>query len=214
MAPIRLLLVDHHAMFREGLRLILERQPDMQVVGEAGDALMALQQVQETKPDVVLMDLLLPQCGGLEATRRILAQQPAVKVIALTMCQDSDLILAMIEAGARAYVLKDLRSVELVQTIREVAAGRTMMHPEVAGPLVDKIRRRVNRKPKTLTERELQVLRLVVAGDTNREIATKLAVSEQGIKNRLYGIYKKLGVTNRTGAAMVAVREGLVESST
>ncbi|MCX6032954.1 MAG: response regulator transcription factor [Chloroflexi bacterium] len=219
---IRLLIVDDHAMFREGLRAVLERQPDFVVVGEAGDADNAVRLARELTPDVILMDLHLGASSGVDATRLILAQEPAVRIIALTMYQDDDLIAAMFGAGAQGYILKESRGAALMHAVRTVAAGGAAIDPHVGARLLDAYRqdRPQRAVPPTAlpiseqpSERDLDCLRLLRAGKTNREIAKTLSLSEQTVKNILSLLYAKLNVSNRTEAVAVALQSNLIPSN-
>ncbi len=216
MAKIRVLVVDDHAMFRDGLRAVLEHQEDMAVVGEAGDADTALVLARQLAPDVILMDLNLPNRSGVEVTREVCGTLPRVRVIALTMYRDDDMIAAAVQAGVSGYVLKDARATDLLQAIRTVAAGGAAVDPMVTSRVLEQYRRLSAREDTLsvgfLTERELEMLRLLTAGASNRTIAEKLYLSEQTVKNTLSGIYQKLGASNRTEAAAIARRKGLIKA--
>ena len=204
MDKIRVLIVDDHALFRDGLRAVLEPQEDMSLVGEASDAETAIRLAADLRPDVILMDLQLPGRSGVEATRDIRASQPSAKVIALTMYRDDSMMEATIQAGAQGYVLKEARAAELLQAIRTVAAGGAAVDPMVISRVLEQYRRLSAREEALsagfLTERETEILRLLAAGASNRSIAQKLYLSEQTIKNTLSVIYQKLGASNRTSA--------------
>ena len=214
MTRIRLLVVDDHAMFRDGLRAVFEHQEDMLLVGEAGDAETAIPLAQQLKPDVILMDLSLPGRGGVDAAREICALLPQTKIIALTMYHDDDMIAAAIQAGVAGYVLKDGRALELLQAIRTVAAGGAAVDPLVAARVLAQYRHLSARQDvlalESLTEREVTVLRYLGEGRSNREIAVFLSLSEQTIKNALSALYQKLGVGNRTEAVIAAMHRGLI----
>ena len=216
MDKIRVLIVDDHAMFRDGLRAVLEHQDDMSLVGEASDAGSAIRLAVELRPDVILMDLQLPGRSGVEATRDIRASQPAVKVIALSMYHDAGTVDAMIQAGAQGYVLKEARAADLLAAIRAVAAGGAAIDPSVASQVLEHYRRMAGGDAsQTLGEfsdRELSLLRLLAEGENNRSIAARLHLSEQTVKNTLSGIYQKLGASNRTEAAVIAWRKGLIKA--
>ena len=216
MAKIRILVVDDHAMFRDGLRAVLEHQEDLLLVGEAGDADTALLLARQLTPDVILMDLNLPERSGVEVTREVCAELPRVRVIALTMYRDDDMIAAAVQAGVSGYVLKDARASDLLQAIRTVAAGGAAVDPMVTARVLEQYRRLSAREDALaadfLTERELEILRLLAAGASNRSIAEKLYFSEQTVKNTLSGVYQKLGASNRTEAAAIARRKGLIQA--
>ena len=214
MERIRILVVDEPALFRDGLRALLEDQEDLQWVGETGDADMALELAKQLEPDVILMELNLPGHGGVEAARKVHWTLPHAKVIVLTMCNDVDMIAAAIQAGVAGYVLKEVRAAELLQVIRTVAAGAVTVYVVVAPQILHEARHLGAREAEVsvdrLTERELDILQLLGEGYGNGEIADSLSLSPQTIKNRLSRIYQKLGVKNRTGAVMEGLRRGVV----
>jgi len=214
MGKIRILLADNHAMFREGLRAILDKQSDMMVVGEAEDGVEATKKASELAPDIILMDINMPVRGGVEATRLIVAQNPQVGIIILTMYEENEHVLEAIKAGARGYILKSARATELIETIRTVYRGGAVLDPAVTNTLLEQLRHLANdsqeENPIDLSKREAKILHLVAQGRSNREIADLLSLSEQTIKNRLSVIYLKLKVNNRTEAVTCAIRQGLV----
>jgi two-component system, NarL family, response regulator LiaR len=211
-AKLRLLLVDNHAMFREGLRVLLENEPDMTVVGDASDAPSAVRLAAETHPDLVLMDIKLPLGGGVQATREIIAKHPWIKVVALTMYREAGTAEAVLEAGAQGYVVKESRAAELLRAIRTVAAGGAAVDPMITRLLLDDYRKLMNEadaRPE-FAARDIQVLEHLATGYSNAEIGHKLCLSTQTVKNLLSRIYNKLGVTNRTEAVVAALERKLI----
>jgi NarL family two-component system response regulator LiaR len=208
--PTRVLIVDDHGVVREGLRAYLELEPDIQVVGEAKDGLEAVRRAAELQPDVVLMDLVMPNMDGVDATSRIKQQQPATHVIILTSFLDDERVVPAIRAGATSYLLKDVAATDLARAIRGARAGQAQLHPEVARRLMQQVTS--PRKPDAgaqLTDREREVLRLLADGRSNKEIARSLVVSERTVKGHVSNILGKLGLQDRTQAALFAVRNGL-----
>jgi NarL family two-component system response regulator LiaR len=205
---LRLLLCDDHEMVRTGLRTFLELQPGMEVVGEAATAEQALALIPRLAPDVVLMDLNLPGMTGVEAIRRIRADHPEVRVLALTSYAGEDSVLPAIRAGVSGYLLKDVGPAELAQALRSVHRGGSPLHPQVAATVMAQVTEPAR---DLLTPRESEVLRLVARGLTNRLIARELALSEKTVKAHLSAIFAKLNVADRTQAALYAVRTGLAE---
>jgi len=217
MERVRLLIVDDHAMFRDGLRAVLTYQTDLIVVGEAGDAETAFRLTQELQPDVVLMDLCLPRRDGVAAIREILAHYPATKIIALTMYQDDDLIAGALQAGASGYVLKDAHAADLIQAIHDVVSGGAAIDPAVASRVLNHYRRLAGegagQLKHSLSARDLEMLHMLAAGASNREISARLCLSIQTVKNSLSEIYHTLGASNRTEAVASAMHQGLIRSS-
>ena len=216
MAPIRILLVDDQLLFRKGLRALLEDQEDMEGVGEAADGAQAVERVRAAKPDVVLMDIHMPVCNGIEATRLVKSEWPETKIIALTVSDEDEDLFEAIKSGASGYLLKDLRPEELFDLVRGVLRGETPISPAVAGKLLSEFRRRPWKDPSEtagwdLTRRELEVLQLVTEGLSNAEIAARLFIVEGTVKNHLHNILEKLHLENRLQAATYAIREGLVQ---
>ncbi|HRN18067.1 MAG: response regulator transcription factor [Truepera sp.] len=211
----RLLLCDDHAMFRQGLRSILETEDDFRVIGEASKGREAIRYALETRPDVILMDIQMPELDGVAATKAILAEHPDARVIILTMYRQDRYVFEAVKAGARGYLLKDAGAAELVDAIRRVAAGETLLNAEMAASILDEFRKlgdmpkHPEHKLSELTEREEAILRLLAQGATNQEIATSLNVSEKTVRNRLSEIFSKLRLNNRTQAALYALREGI-----
>lgn len=212
---IRLLLCDDHAMFRQGLRSILETEEDFRVIGEAATGREAVLHALETRPDVTLMDLQMPELDGVAATKAILTEQPESKVIVLTMYRQDRYVFEAIKAGARGYMLKDSGANDLIDAIRRVAAGETLLNAEMAASILDEFHQlgdlpaHPDHKISELTEREEDILRLLAQGASNQEIAGSLGISEKTVRNRLSEIFSKLRLNNRTQAALYALREGI-----
>jgi len=208
---IRLLLVDDHGVVRAGLRLYLAGQPDLEVVGEAGDGATAVEQARELGPDVVLMDLKMPVLDGIKATRQIRAALPETEIVVLTTFIDTENIGKAIAAGAIGYVLKDVPPQELAEAIRAAARGEVHLAPVVQRTLMQSLARQRGAEPmpEELTEREREVLGLLAAGRSNKEIARQLHVTERTVKGHVGNVLGKLGVASRTQAAIYAMRHGL-----
>ncbi|MEA2187881.1 MAG: hypothetical protein QOK16_2892 [Solirubrobacteraceae bacterium] len=210
---IRVLIADDHAVVRQGLRTFLELQEDIEVVGEAADGEEALAAVAALEPDVVLMDLVMPRLDGVAAIERLRALAPATRAIVLTSFLDEDKVLPAVRAGAAGYLLKDVDPAELVRAIRMVDGGEALLHPAVAARLLREIAgdegARIERH-ELLTAREREVLALVARGRANKAIAFDLGVAEKTVKTHVGNILGKLGLSDRTQAALYAVREGLV----
>jgi DNA-binding NarL/FixJ family response regulator len=205
---IRILLVDDHPVVRDGLRGMLAGQPDLDVVGDVPDGLAALAAVDACEPDVVLMDLRMPGMDGVEAIRRLAASHPAVRVLVLTTFDEDRDIVRAVEAGAAGYLLKDSPRAALLDAIRAAAEGRPAMSPAVVGRLMGHLR---DPGPDQPTARELEVLRMVARGMTNRAIASTLHISEATVKTHLVRTFAKLGVDDRTAAVTAAVSRGLID---
>jgi DNA-binding NarL/FixJ family response regulator len=205
---IRLLLVDDHPVFRDGLRGVFADDPDFEVVGEAGNGAEAVARVERDGADVVLMDLRMPKMGGVEAIRRLRERAPSVRVLVLTTYDTDSDVLPAIEAGATGYLLKDAPRDELIRAVRAAFEGQPVLSPAVARRLMGRVRQPPPAEP--LSQRELDVLRLVAGGATNREAARRLFVSEATIKTHLLHIYEKLGVRDRAAAVGEAYRRGLL----
>jgi two-component system, NarL family, response regulator LiaR len=210
---IRVLIADDHAVVREGLRGFLALQDDVEVVGEAADGQEAVAAVERLVPDVALVDLVMPRVDGVEAIRRIRAVAPSTRIIVLTSFTDEDKMLPAVRAGAVGYLLKDVEPRELVSAIRTVNDGETLLHPAVVRELVREVAgaRRAPAADNPLTAREREVLGLIARGRANKAIAFELGVAEKTVKTHVSNILAKLGVTDRTQAALYAVREGLVD---
>jgi DNA-binding NarL/FixJ family response regulator len=208
----RLLLADDHRMFRQGLREVIERKTDYLVVGEAGTGREALAQIAALAPDIVLLDIQMPEMDGVAVAKELARTHPAVKIIMLTMYRQDQHLLDAIKAGARAYLLKDADADELIDVIGHVARGEAVLDPAMTLPVLDAFRRLSDQQEdgEALTVREREILQLLAEGLDNRTIAARLYLSEKTVGNRLSEIFAKLGVTNRTQAALVAVERGLI----
>ena len=204
----RVLITDDHGVVRQGLRMFLSLDPDIQVVGEASNGQEALAMVRDLEPDVVLMDLLMPVMDGISATKAIRSELPDVEVIALTSVLEDASVTGAVRAGAKGYLLKDTDAEELSRAIKAAAEGRVHLAPEAAARLMREVRAPEN--PEALTDRETEVLKLLARGKANKQIADGLYVSEKTVKAHVSSILMKLGVQSRTQAALYAVRTGLV----
>jgi DNA-binding NarL/FixJ family response regulator len=215
--PIRILIVDDQNLMREGLRILLELEPDIKVAGEAGDGSTALGAYAQLQPDVVLMDVRMPVMDGVEATRRLCMQRPEARVIILTTFDDDEYVFDALRAGALGYLLKAVSGKELAQAIRTVAGGGALVEPSVARKVLSEFARLAPpaRPPEEalsepLTGREREILALLAEGLSNREIAERLFLAEGTVKNNTSAIFQKLGVRDRSQAALAARRLGLV----
>lgn len=210
MDKVRVLIADDHVLVREGLRRLLELDDSIQVITEVGDGQGAINVSRKEKPDVVLMDVNMPGTDGIVATQVIKRELPGTKVIALTIYEDEE-VVEMVRAGVSAYVLKDVAGSELADTIHRVMAGEVVIHPRVANRLVREINRTDSKKDEIkLTKREKDVLDLLVKGNTNKEMAQSMFISEKTVKNHLTSIFKKLNVKDRTQAAVYALKNGMI----
>jgi NarL family two-component system response regulator LiaR len=206
----RILITDDHGVVRQGLRMFLSLDPDLEVVGEAENGQEALAMARELKPDVVLMDLIMPVMDGIKATEAIRSELPEVEVIALTSVLEDASVTGAVKAGAIGYLLKDTDAEELKRAIQAAAEGRVHLAPEAAARLMREVR--APESPEELTERETEVLKLLARGKANKQIASTLFVSEKTVKAHVSSILMKLGVQSRTQAALHAVRTGLVST--
>jgi two-component system NarL family response regulator len=216
------LIVDDHALFRRGLEIVLVSEPDIEVVGEAGDGAEAVGKASESLPDVVLMDVKMPRSSGLEACRAIKEVAPSAKIVILTMSDEEEDLFEAIRAGASGYLLKDIPLDEVAEAVRAVHGGQSLISPSMAGKLLAEfatLAKRDQEEPPQevpapkLTDREMQVLKLVARGMNNRDIAKELFISDNTVKNHVRNILEKLQIHSRMEAVMVAVREKLIELS-
>ncbi len=218
---IQVLIVDDHAVVRQGLRTFIDLQDDMSVVAEAENGAEAVALAQQHQPDVILLDLVMPEMDGVEATRRILEGSPASHIIILTSFGEDDKVFPAIRAGAQGYLLKDIHPNQLVQAVREAALGRVQLHPDIARKLMSAVAaepaaaKDAPPPPQTsdLTDREQEVLRLIAAGMNNRQIAGQMIISEKTVKTHVSNILSKLGLEDRTQAAIWAIKHGLEADS-
>jgi two-component system, NarL family, response regulator LiaR len=210
---ISILITDDHALVRQGIRDFLELQPDLSVTGEADSGEAAVRLAGELVPDVVLMDLVMPGMGGVEATRLVKQASPHSQIIVLTSYHEDEYIFPALRAGATSYVLKDIGPDELAETIRKAARGESILHPRVAARVVQEMRGAKRDTPNLfneLSDREIEVLRLIAAGLANADIAQKLVISEKTVKGHVSNILSKLHIMDRTQAAVFAWQQGLV----
>lgn len=206
---IRVVLADDHSVVRKGVREFLEDEPDIEVAGEAGDGTQAVDLALALRPDVVVMDIKMPGLSGVEATRRIRAAAPDVRVLALTAYDDDPYVFGLLEAGASGYMLKTAESRELIRAIRAVAAGQSALDPAIAPRLIARVAQHGS-VGDALTEREVEVLRLAARGLTNKQIGHDLAISDRTVQNHLANMFAKLGVASRTEAVTAALQRGVI----
>lgn len=211
---IKILIADDHLIIRQGLRLILETEDDFELIGEASDGAEALSLCKKLAPDVVLMDLRMPNMDGLTTIEHLQAEQPGIAVVILTTFNEDELMLRGLQAGARGYLLKDTDRSTLFDTIRAAARGETLLKPEIMARVLAQTNRSSKAsqsiEPVSLTDRELEVLRSVARGERSKEIAVQLGISERTVKAHLASIYSKLGVDSRAAAIAVAAQMGLL----
>ncbi len=220
--PIRTMIVDDHALFRRGLEMVLDEEPDIELVGQASDGTEAVEKAAESLPDVVLMDIRMPRSNGIEACRAMKEAAPSAKIVILTISDEEEDLFEAIRAGASGYLLKDIPLDEVADTVRAVNGGQSLINPSMAGKLLTEFATLAKRDDEEraqelpaprLTEREMQVLKLVARGMNNRDIAKELFISENTVKNHVRNILEKLQIHSRMEAVMVAVREKLIEFS-
>jgi NarL family two-component system response regulator LiaR len=215
LGKIKILIADDHAVVREGTRRVLEQEPDLHVVGEAGDGEEAVGMATSLKPDVAIVDISMPKMDGIEATRRIKATCPSVNVLILTAYDDDQFIFSLLEAGAAGYLLKTVRSRELVDAVRAVYSGESVLHPSVARKVLNRFvsasgKAQSKEASSVLSEREMEVLKLAAKGFSNQDIADKLCLSIRTVQGHLGHIFNKLQVGSRTEAVVRALKEGWV----
>ncbi|MFC5597065.1 response regulator [Deinococcus cellulosilyticus] len=217
---IRILLVDDHPVVRKGTRDLLESHDDLVVIGEAGDGQEAIDQAMKLSPNVILMDVSMPGMNGIEATKRIKALAPTISVLVLTSYDDDAYVFALLEAGAAGYLLKNAREDELIQAVRAVASGESVLHPSVAKKVLGRFAANTSAPAPTpandveaLSPRELEVLRIAATGSTNKEIARDLEISPRTVQVHLANIFSKLGVGSRTEAVLYAIKQGWIDPS-
>ena len=212
MAKIKVLITDDHPVVRAGLSTMLAREKDIEVVGEAENGRQAIDKASQLHPDIILMDLRMPELDGIEAMRQIKAKSPQIKFIVLTTFDNDEYIFKGIEAGARAYLLKDAPREQLFKAIRAVSKGESLIEPAIAGKVLDRFAElsRQTQPPQTLSERELEVLALMAKGEGNKLIASNLIISESTVKTHIQSIFQKLGVNDRTEAVTEAIKKGII----
>lgn len=219
---IRLMIADDHTLLRQGLRNVLELEEDLVIVGEASDGEDTIKKVESLRPDVVLLDLNMPKMNGIEVARWVKKNQPDTQIVILTIHEDENYMFEVIRAGALGYLLKDVEPTMLVKAIRIVAEGQSFIYPTLTGRLVGEFARLTDTSnqaqpryykphPDRLTVREMDILRLLVCGMTNQEIASRLYLSEKTIKNHLTSVFRKFSVNDRTQAALYAIKHKIIE---
>jgi len=209
---IKILITDDHPVVREGLSAMLSREPDIDVVGEAENGRIAIEKARELQPDIILMDLRMPEVDGVEAMRQIKADHPNMQFIVLTTYDNDEYIFKGIEAGARAYLLKDAPREDLFKAIRAVSRGESLIEPAVAGKVLDRLTElsRQVQALETLSEREVEVLTLIAKGGSNKLVAASLNISESTVKTHIQSIFHKLDVNDRTEAVTEAIKKGII----
>ncbi|MCH7971330.1 MAG: response regulator transcription factor [Chloroflexi bacterium] len=213
-APTRILIVDDHTMVRDGLSAMLQRQPDFEVVGEAGDGRQGVEQAELLKPDLILMDLRMPEMDGVEAMRQIRERQPDINFLVLTTFDTDEYIFDAVEVGAKGFLLKDTSRDELFNAVRTVSKGNSYFQSDIGSRLADQfaaLRKGGGQVTDALSEREREVLNLIAQGKANKEVATELSLSESTVKTHVSNIFSKLGVNDRTGAVTTAIQKGIIK---
>jgi two-component system NarL family response regulator len=215
---MKILIVDDHVLFREGLVSLLKKQPDFQVIGEAGTVSEAVQLAKQYNPDIILMDFSLPDGTGLDATQEILAHQPKIKIVFLTVHETDDRLFAAVRSGAKGYLLKNIPVASLLSSLRALDIGEMAISPSMSARIIEDYAQKATRPVEagsasnaTLTTREIEILTLISKGDTNRDIAQKLYISENTVKNHIHNILEKLCLKNRREAILYARRYRLIE---
>lgn len=213
MEAIKILIVDDHPVVREGISAMLTRQHDFKIIGEASNGLEAIEKAQQLSPDIILMDLRMPEMDGVEAMTRIKQDKPDIKFIILTTYSDDEYIFKGIAAGARAYLLKDAPRDELFKAVRAVYRGESLIQPVVASKVLDKLAELSKKSPasETLSEREIEVLKLMAKGVSNSNIAEELSITQSTVKTHITSIFQKLNVTTRTEAVTTALKRGIIQ---
>jgi len=214
MARIKIVIADDHVLVREGTRELLDREPDLEVVGEAGDGEEAVRLVTKLKPDVAIVDIAMPKLNGIEATKQIKALRPGTAVLILTAYDNDQYIFALLEAGAAGYLLKNVRGQEVIEAVRAVHAGESVLHPVVARKVLNRFvpssREARDREVEELTDREMDVLKLAAKGLNNKDIAQELCLSVRTVQAHLGNIFGKLMVGSRTEAVVYGLKKGLL----
>ncbi len=211
MEKIKILIADDHTLVREGLRKLLQRDESIEIITEVGDGQGAINVARKLRPDIILMDINMPGTDGITATRVIKREMPSIKVVALTIYEDEE-VIEMVKAGVSGYVLKDVAGSELINTIHRVMDGEVVIHPRVAKRLIKELTREESKKDDIkLTKREKDVLTLLVKGSSNKDMADIMFISEKTVKNHLTSIFRKLGVKDRTQAAVYALKNRIVD---